>query len=470
MTRVLHTGDTHIGYRQYHSPERRADFLAAFRRVVEDAIEDDVDAVVHAGDLFHDRRPDLPDIHGTIEILRELRDAAIPLFAVVGNHERTRGEQWLDLFETLGLATRLGRAPDVVGDVALYGLDFVPRSRRDALDYDFESHDADHAALVAHGLFEPFAHADWDTEAVLEASTVDFDALLLGDNHDPGVEIVDDTWVTYCGSTERVDASERADRGYNLVTFDDGVNVARRGIETRPFVTVDLELAPGEGADRVRARLDEEPLEDAVVVVTLSGDGEPVSAAEVETFATEGGALVARVTDRREFEAAEVEAVRFVDPDQAVEKRLRDLGLSDAALAIDGVVRDGDVPKTNVRDRVEEHVREVLEEDPDAFEPADSARPRPEPVADPPVADEAAATATGDPAGASNEAAEPPSSEAGSTAATEDPGETDTRAPEGVASTDGEVDPGADEAGGSAPRSDGSTDDADRQLTMENYL
>ena len=91
MTRVLHTGDTHIGYRQYHSPERRADFLGAFRRVVEDAVADDVDAVVHAGDLFHDRRPALADIHGTIEVLRQLREAAIPLYAVVGNHERTRG-------------------------------------------------------------------------------------------------------------------------------------------------------------------------------------------------------------------------------------------------------------------------------------------------------------------------------------------------------------------------------------------
>lgn len=84
MTRVLHTGDTHIGYRQYHSPERRADFLAAFRRVVEDAIADDVDAVVHAGDLFHDRRPALADIHGTIEVLRDLREAGVPLYAVWG--------------------------------------------------------------------------------------------------------------------------------------------------------------------------------------------------------------------------------------------------------------------------------------------------------------------------------------------------------------------------------------------------
>jgi DNA repair exonuclease SbcCD nuclease subunit len=378
MTRVLHTGDTHIGYRQYHSPERRADFLAAFRRVVEDAIVDDVDAVVHAGDLFHDRRPALADIHGTIEVLRELREAAIPFFAVVGNHERTRGQQWLDLFETLGLATRLGRSPQVIGDVAFYGLDFVPRSRRETLDYEFDLHDADHTALVGHGLFEPFAHADWDTKTVLESAPVDFDVLLLGDNHMPGREKVSDTWVTYCGSTERVDATERDERGYNLVTFDGEVTIARRGIETRPFVVLEIELAPGEGTERVRERLREEVLEDAVVIVSVTGDGELLSIAEIETSAVEHGALVARVTDRREFESADEEAVRFADPDQAVDDRLRSQGVSDAALAIDELVRDAGVAKTNVRGQVSEHVETLLEEDPAAFEPTEPTQSDPD--------------------------------------------------------------------------------------------
>jgi DNA repair exonuclease SbcCD nuclease subunit len=460
MTRVLHTGDTHIGYRQYHSPERRADFLAAFRRVVADAIADDVDAVVHAGDLFHDRRPALADIHGTIEVLRELRDAAIPLYAVVGNHERTRGQQWLDLFETLGLATRLGREPRLVGDVALYGLDFVPRSRRDSLDYEFEPHDAEHAALVTHGLFEPFAHADWDTETVLESATVDFDVMLLGDNHQPGVEEVAHTWVTYCGSTERVDATEREERGYNLVTFDDEVTIARRGIETRPFVAVDLELAPGEGTERVRERLREEALEDAVVVVSITGDGEPVSAAEVETFATERGALVARVSDRREFEAPDVEAVRFADPDQAVQERLRSLGLSDAALAIDEVVRDGGVAKTNVRDDVTGHVRSLLEEDPSALEPAEPDRPTPETVAE--------SLETADETG-------PPVAESTDTdTASEEAVDDDAEPAAGDTSTAGEA--AASDATGPNPASESEPDaaesreEADRQVTMEDYL
>jgi DNA repair exonuclease SbcCD nuclease subunit len=250
MTRVVHTGDTHLGYQQYHSPTRRQDFLDAFRQVVDDAIAEEVSAVVHAGDLFHDRRPALPDLLGTLSVLRRLSEAGIPFLAVVGNHESTRGGQWLDLFERLGLATRLGSAPEVVDDVAFYGLDHVPPSKRDGLDYAFDPHEAASAVLVAHGLFTPFAHADWETEAVLAEATVDFDAVLLGDNHAPGVERVDGTPVTYCGSTERVSAAERDGRGYNLVSFEGAVDIRRRAVETRPFVFVEVALAESEGARR----------------------------------------------------------------------------------------------------------------------------------------------------------------------------------------------------------------------------
>jgi len=394
MTTVIHTGDTHLGYRQYHSPVRRRDFLDAFRRVVEDAIADDVDAVVHAGDLYHDRTPGLEDLMGTIEVLRPLADADIPFLAVVGNHEGTRHAQWLDLFETLGLAERLDSEGRVVGDTALYGLDYVPESKRDALDYQFAERDTAHAALVSHGLFQPFPHGTWDLAEILDAANVAFDAVLLGDDHTPDTRRIDGTWATYCGSTERASASERDPRGYNVVEFaadderseassnertgsgesrepGDGVTIRRRGIDTRDFVFVDLELADGEGEERVRQRIREESVEDAVVVVTVEGDGGDVTPADVERFGDERGALVTRVNDRREVDVEVDVDASFADPDEAVQDRVRELGLSEAARGIDETVRTDDVAKSNVRDTVEDRVRELVEDDLTAFEGAD---------------------------------------------------------------------------------------------------
>ena len=377
MTRVIHTGDTHLGYQQYHVSERAADFLDAFRQVAADAVADDVDAVVHAGDLFHDRRPTLDDIMGALSVLRTLADAGVPFLAIVGNHEAKREAQWLDLYESLGLATRLGAEPVTVGNTAFYGLDFVPRSKREDLEYDFVSHDADFAALVSHGLFEPFPHGDWDARGVLAAADVRFDAMLLGDDHAPQTKQVEephDAWLTYCGSTERASAAERDDRGYNLVNFDaeTGVDVRRRGLDTREFVFVDVELAEGEGVERVRERVGQYDLAEAVVVVTISGEGEPVAPAAIEEYGDERGALVTRVTDHREVGAeAEELDVSFADPDAAVQERIRELGLSPAARDLDETIRASKVPDSNVTASVESHVRDLVDEgEQSAFEPA----------------------------------------------------------------------------------------------------
>jgi len=399
MTRVIHTGDTHLGYRQYHRPERKRDFADAFRQVVDDAVADDVDAVVHAGDLFHDRRPDLGDIMTTLSILRTLDDAGVPFLAIVGNHEAKREGQWLDLFESLGLATRLGSDPVVVGDTAFYGLDFVPRAQREGFEPDFAPADAARAALVTHGLFEPFDFGEWDPREILDPADVDFDALLLGDNHDPGTTEVDGTWVTYCGSTERASAAEREDRGYNLVTFDDAVDVRRRGLDTREFVYVDVELGAGEGIDRVLERVGQYDLEEAVVVVHVEGEGDPFTLAAVEEFALDRGALVARVSDDRETPEESEREVSFADPDEAVRERVRELGLSGAARDVDETVRASKVADSNVDTEVESRVRDLVDDgDSDTFTAADSGEDAPGAAED--GDDSAAAEDSDDSAGA----------------------------------------------------------------------
>ncbi|ELZ27310.1 DNA repair exonuclease [Halogeometricum pallidum JCM 14848] len=477
MTRVIHTGDTHVGYQQYHSPERRRDFLDAFQRVVTDAVEEEVDAVVHAGDLFHDRRPELRDLLGTIEVLRELDDAGIPFLAVVGNHESTRGGQWLDLFENLGLAERLGDEPRLVGDTAFYGLDHVPKSRRDELTYDFEPHDAAHAALVGHGLFTPFAHADWQTETVLGESNVEFDAFLVGDNHAPGTERVLETWVTYCGSTERASAAEAEARGYNLVEFGAEVDIRRRSLETRPFVFVSVDLAEGEGADRVREQIRQRDVTDAVAIVELTGEGDPVTPASVEEFLTERGALVARVTDRRQTESESELSVSFADPDDAVRERVTDLGLSTAARDVEETVRSSKTADSKVREEVKTHVDSLVEaDDLAAFSPAESGDDGADSAGTGTDAGEAESEAAGDENGerSPEDAPETEVVEAGS-------GETDGGEVTNVAGDDDDTgtdtatvgDDTADAADDTDTTDDTAdaddTDDSDGQFTMEDF-
>ena len=372
MLRVIHTADTHIGYRQYHSDARRHDFLHAFEQVIDDAIEADVAAVVHAGDLFHDKRPDLRDLQGTIAALARLRLAQIPFLGIVGNHERKRDAQWLDLFADLDLAVRLGPKATVIDEVAFYGLDYLtPATREKGLDLEI-AEDASVSVLVGHGIIEGLPYGDWDLDALLDGLAVEMDVVLLGDYHEHELEHRDGTLITYSGSTERASADERAPRGYNLMTVEEGaVAVTHRTLPgTRAFEYVDVHLGEDEGEARVLDSLDEVDLEDAVAIVTIEGAGESVSPATVEAHARDRGALVARVRDRRDGTGETDEAglsVSFADPDRAVRAAMVETELSEAAHQLDELIRDRAIPDSRVRERARVSIESLLEEDPEAI-------------------------------------------------------------------------------------------------------
>jgi exonuclease SbcD len=367
MTRVLHTGDTHIGYRQYGSDERRRDFLNAFESVVDDAVEGGYDVLVHAGDLFHSRSPRLEDLREAVDLFARLKDAGVEVLAIVGNHESKRDAEWLDLLQDLGLARRLGSDPIVVGGVAFYGVDHTPPSRADSFDYSFESSpdEAEHNVLVLHGLFDPFPFGDWSLEAFVDNTDIDWDAFMLGDYHHPERAEVGGAVAAYCGSTERASASEEEARGYNVFDFADDVVLERRAIETRDFVTVEAELIEG-GTDEVIERTREHDVEGAVALVDVTGDSEStVVQSEVEESLLERGALVARVKDRRETESGGTAEVEFADPDSAVRERIEEMELTEAGHEIDTLVRGDDVARTRIAEEVEERVGDYLDNDSD---------------------------------------------------------------------------------------------------------
>ncbi len=425
MARLLHTSDTHLGYRQYHLDERRQDFADAFHEVISAAIEEDVDAVVHAGDLFHTSRPGITPLQTVLTELQRLQTAEIPFLLIVGNHERTHDRNWVELLAEVGLATRLDATGTRIDDTTVYGLDFVPPGQRDRLEYDFDPAETESAVLVGHGLFKPFGHGDWSTQRILEKSPVDFDIMLVGDDHGADYKMVSrsnteterldadgeqlprqDTSsatripLTYAGSTERTKADQRQPRTYSIVSIpangevDPEAHIDRRVIESaREFVYVDVPLHRGEGINTVEQTIRDETdaLDGAVLKVTLmaaeddipvhSGsevadpDGESTEPAThervpvgpIENLGSSLGALVTRVSDRRDLleDEREYQAVEFADVDAAVEERRQDIVVTEAAdQFLEMAMNTEQIADSNVADTAEEAVKTLLEDDP----------------------------------------------------------------------------------------------------------
>jgi DNA repair exonuclease SbcCD nuclease subunit len=121
---ILHTSDTHLGYAQFDLEEREKDVYDAFSEIVDAAVKDRVDAVVHSGDIFHIPRPAGRPLVKLGEGIKTMREHGIRFYFTLGEHDilRMRGTPSALLFQRLGLATYVGDGNPVIdGDLFIVG-------------------------------------------------------------------------------------------------------------------------------------------------------------------------------------------------------------------------------------------------------------------------------------------------------------------------------------------------------------
>ena len=339
--RILHTADSHIGTKQYNLEQHRADFSAGFQRAIDIAIEERVDAVVDAGDLFDDRVPTAEDLHETLSSLWALREAGIPFLGIVGNHEMRRGVQWLDLFAKLNLAVHLSQEPYDLNNVNFYGLDYS--GRKEVKPFDING-----GVLVCHQLIdEVFSNSEM---SIADLASCGADLVLLGDYHEHQQWRINDVLITYSGSTERWSLAEEGARGVNIIDIANK-RLDRRLIPTRNFLYVS-------DADDPIKTLDahSENLEGSVVCVYLNDKSQSIK--EIEEHARSYGALTIRVrTKSEQLEETEPEEnfniqLDFGNIDAMVSERLDQMEISDALREIDGIIRDSKTPDSRVDQEV----------------------------------------------------------------------------------------------------------------------
>ena len=372
MSQLLHISDTHLGYRQYGSDVRRQDFIDAFAASVERAIEYEVDAIIHTGDLFHRRTPPLPEVNQCITILRRAADESIPFYGIVGNHDRKMDDQWLDLIEQTGTAARLDRSPTMVtDDIALYGIDAVPTPAWESADFSLEppANDDAYRLLCLHQLLHPPVPeimSEYPAEAVIDRVNIDIDGLALGDYHEAVSESVNGVDVWYAGSTERGSSGEEGPRSITLLSAFNNGSMTRQqlDLDTRQFQPIEISFAEDDGYAHARDAIANYDVSDAVAVISLSGKRTSLTASAVHEIALDRGAAVARIDDNRgreHFDIGETPSTEVEDADTLIDQRLADAGLSEPALEVEELVRDEETSMNALADTANELIIEAQE-------------------------------------------------------------------------------------------------------------
>ncbi len=254
--------------------------------IVADAIAENVDFVLIAGDLFHTGQILPRTFARTIETLQPLKDANIPCIAVEGNHDwihRRDSISWMEALSQMGyihllrpsrtenggyrfdpfdLETGIGGHIEING-LNIYGLGYIGAQAGVHVPRICEAVETKNNILLFHvGIwtYSPVEIGNMQPTEALPLADV-FDYVALGHGHKPYVIETPEgrPYAFNPGSPERVNFGEEGyDKGYWFVTVENGNQQTEfRRTAPRPMKTVSVSLDGAESVDQALNHLRE---------------------------------------------------------------------------------------------------------------------------------------------------------------------------------------------------------------------
>jgi len=259
--RFLHTGDLHLdsplqGLAAEAPPEvlsvLRNATTDAWRSIVRLAIEEEVDFVLVAGDVFEVASPTLLGQARFRDGLAQLADAGIRSFVVHGNHDPMDGRSWAPSLRFPEAVHRFGT--DAVAGVPvrrdgreiarIHGRSYPRTAVTDNYAAGFRAEpDAPFSIGLLHAnVGNRPGHDNYAPCSVDDLRTSGMDYWALGHVHQPG-QVIADPPAYYCGIPQGRDPGELGARGCYLVDVDGSRRVSARFVATDVVRWHPVELA-----------------------------------------------------------------------------------------------------------------------------------------------------------------------------------------------------------------------------------
>lgn len=302
--KLIHTADIHIGMENYGrlDPEtglssRLQDFLRAFDRMVDYALDAKTDYFIFSGDAFKTREPSPTHQREFAKRIKKLTKAGIEVVLLVGNHDTGNAAgkaNTLDIYSALETENvHVIREPSLitVKDLQIVGIPWVSRAEfagiHDKIKELFKKViPAKPAIVMAHASVSGAKYGSERSvmmggDFVLDKETLDHPKVAyvaLGHIHQRQIIAGTKVPMVYSGSIERVDFGEaKEDKGFEVVTLKETAGKWRathEHISTNPrkFVEINVDLTKdGQNpTQEVINSIAKQDIKDAVVKVVIN--------------------------------------------------------------------------------------------------------------------------------------------------------------------------------------------------------
>jgi DNA repair exonuclease SbcCD nuclease subunit len=229
--RIVIFSDTHLGRKNFKVAERENDFFSAFKQVIDYAIDNNSEAVLHAGDLFDTAKPAINVIIFAVEQLKRLKERGIPFFCISGSHDISATDSFLNVLQSVGLLANLTSKKyyEAKEDrVILKGESFnglfiagIPGKSNISSEIEYLQPDIP----KSHFSIFMFHHIIEDISPVFSSIKKSmlpkgFDLYISGHWHEKFSTSIGDAQLLYPGSTENCDLNEMRSEFKGFIDYD----------------------------------------------------------------------------------------------------------------------------------------------------------------------------------------------------------------------------------------------------------
>jgi DNA repair exonuclease SbcCD nuclease subunit len=236
--------------------ERETDFYESFEKVIDMAIEEHADLIVHSGDIFETPHPSNQALKIFKDVLMKI-NGRIKYYAVLGDHDRPRKRDYPapNLFDFIGIKVlginELEHKVLIVDnkELLVMGLSNLKGIYASRLSEAFKKADLlaqkyKNSIFIGHeGISTFLPEENWEVD--VKDLPKNFDYLAFGHLHSRVLKKYGKGYFAYAGSTEihseeEIDNYKKDGKGAYLVDIDKEINVEKLNIDTvRPQKKID---------------------------------------------------------------------------------------------------------------------------------------------------------------------------------------------------------------------------------------
>ena len=277
--KFAHLGDCHLG--GWRQPELSELNFKSFQTAIKKCLDEKVDFILIAGDLFDSAYPSIDTIKETFNEFRKVKEANIPVFLIAGSHDYSAsGKTFLDVLEKAGFVKNVFQSeekngkiilqPTIYKNVAIYGYP----GRKSGL----EVQDIERISIQdSPGLFRILMlHTTLkDAIGTLPIPAVDpenlpkVDYLALAHLH---LKYHKENRV-YCGPTFPNNAAELEElKGGSFYIIETSGKIERHEINLKEVIKLDIEINDSLiGTEKIIQELEKHNLKDKILILKLKG-------------------------------------------------------------------------------------------------------------------------------------------------------------------------------------------------------